>query len=100
MGKNEIIELIQQSFDALFDAELISEKVNVNLDTVLLGTNSELDSIAFITLFSEIEDRIADNTGNEMYLVLSEIHDFNSDKTSLNVEVLVEYIFIKLQNHE
>lgn len=96
MEKNEIIELIQQSFDALFDAEMIKEKINVNQDTVLLGMYSELDSIAFITLFSEIEDRLSEKTGKEIYLVLSDIHEFNPDNNNLNVGVLTDYINKKI----
>jgi acyl carrier protein len=95
MNKSEIFNIIQEAFDALHTAEMLDEKVIVKPETVLLGNNSVLDSISFITLFSEIEDRLSEASDNEIYLILSEIHDFNPEEISLNVSVLSDYILQK-----
>lgn len=92
MKKEDVLNLIQESFDSLFDADMIKDRVEVSDNTVLLGSGSPLDSISFITLFSEIEDRISDLSGAEFYLVLSEIHEFNADDNVLNVSVLIDFI--------
>ena len=92
MDKQIIHKAIQDSFDSLYNSEMISEKVEVTDDTVIIGRASVLDSIAFITLFSELEDRLSEASGKEIFLVLGDIHEFNSDKSSLGVNVLTDYI--------
>lgn len=97
MEQQQVFQLIQESTDSLYNSGLIPEKVTVFNDTVLLGKGSILDSVAFITLFSEIEDRLSEKTGKEIFIDFAQLHDFNSDKSMLNVSTLADYI-IKLLN--
>jgi hypothetical protein len=92
MDKQLIKQVIQESFDGLWNSEMIAEKILVSDDTVIIGQGSLLDSIAFITLFSDIEDRLSEKTGTEIFLVLGDIHEFNESKTALNVGILSDYI--------
>jgi acyl carrier protein len=92
MKKEALLEICQESFNSLWQSEMISEKADVNEDTVIIGDDSILDSIAFITLFSEIEDRIDEKTGKEISLVLSEIHDFNKNRNMLTLGILADFI--------
>lgn len=86
------VELIQQSVRSLRKAGLLDGDLTVNEDTVLLGLGSELDSVAFVTLISDLEDRLSRETGNEMFLVLDELHEFNGDDPSLTVRTLAPYL--------
>ena len=70
MNKEKILELIQNSFDSLYNSEMISEKISVTDNTIIIGKGSILDSISFITLFSELEERLSVESDNEIFLVL------------------------------
>lgn len=54
-------------------------------DTVLMGTKSVLDSIAFINFTTDVEEKIHAETGTPLTLKLYEIHDCNTGKTTLNI---------------
>ncbi len=92
MNKQEIKQIIQDSFDGLFNSGMIPEKINITDDTIIIGKGSLLDSISFITLFSDIEDRLSEETGQELFLVLGDIHEFNEDKHVLTIRILSDYI--------
>jgi len=98
MNKQRIQQIIQDSFDSLHNSAMIPDKIVIGDDTVIIGRDSVLDSISFITLFSELEDRLSEETGKEIFLVLGEIHEFNQDKNVLTVSVLSNYIMNLLDN--
>ncbi|MDO8598988.1 MAG: hypothetical protein Q7S02_02680 [bacterium] len=54
-------------------------------DTVLLGTKSILDSIAFINFTTDVEEKIQAETGTSLVLKLHEIHDCNAGRTMLTI---------------
>ena len=95
MNRSEILNLLQEAFDALVAAELVPADVRVDERTVLLGPETMLDSIAFVTLIVEVEDRLQAGSGEasqSVSLAIYEIHEFNPDKSRLTVGVLIDYI--------
>jgi hypothetical protein len=86
------LELIQESVRGLRRAGLLDRDFVVDERTVLLGMGSELDSVAFVTLISDLEDRLSRETGKDMFLVLDELHEFNGDAPSLTVRTLAPYL--------
>jgi len=84
--------MIQDSIHGLRRAGLLERDVEVGDATVLLGMGSELDSVAFVTLISDLEDRLSRETGRDQFLVLDELHEFNSDEPSLTVRSLAPYL--------
>jgi acyl carrier protein len=53
---------------------------------------SELDSVAFVTLISDLEERLSRETGTDLFLVLDELHEFNGEDPSLTVRTLAPYL--------
>lgn len=96
MTLESAINLIQESFDSLYQSGVISEDIIVDKNTPILGENSILDSIGFVTLFTDIEDRISQNTGKEIYLVLDEITDFNINNPYLSAGIIANYLVEKI----
>lgn len=96
MTPESAISLIQESFDSLYQSGVITEDIIVDKNTPILGENSILDSIGFITLFTDIEDRISQNTGKEIYLVLDEITDFNINNPYLSAGIIANYLVEKI----
>lgn len=86
------IELMQQSMSGLYRAGLLKEDPTVSDDTVLLGTGSTLDSIAFVTFVTDLEDRLSRETNQDIALVLSAIHEFNPAESALRANALARYV--------
>jgi len=86
------LSLIQESIRTLWKAGLLEHDLVANEETVLLGIGSELDSVAFVTLVSDLEDRLSRETGQEVFLVLDELHEFNGEDPSLTVRTLAPYL--------
>ena len=91
MNKQVAMDLIKDVFDSLVRSGTITENVEVKPDTVVLGAQSPLDSIAFVTFVTEFEDRLQSETQKECYLVLSDINNFNINNPSLTADILAEY---------
>lgn len=86
------IQMIQESIQSLRRAGLLEQELVVEEDTVLLGMGSELDSVAFVTLMSDLEDRLSRETGRDQFLVLDELHELNAEQPSLTVRGLAPYL--------
>lgn len=94
MTKDRVLRIVQESFDALSESELIAEPLTATDGTELLGPGSLLDSIAFVTFMVELEDRLRPEIGDDgtFNLSITEIHDFNPEKSTLSVGTLTDYI--------
>lgn len=92
MNFQELMCLIQECFDSLESTGTIDQKINVDESTVLLGSGSLLDSIAFVTFVTEFEDRLQEETGEDYFLVLNDINSFNVNNPSLTAKTLASYV--------
>lgn len=92
MTKEQTVNLMQESFDSMQRSGMIDESITIAPDTVILGTGSMLDSLGFVTFISDLEERVSAAAGKEYFLILSDIHDANSDQTYLSAEALASYI--------
>jgi hypothetical protein len=86
------IKLMQESLDSMQRSGVLDGAVAVNSDTVILGAGSFLNSLGFVTFISDMEERIGAETGQEHYLVLTEIHEFNAEQAFLSAGTLAQYI--------
>jgi acyl carrier protein len=86
------VAMIQESIYGLRKAGLLEHDLAIDESTVLLGMGSELDSVAFVTLISDLEDRLSRETGRDQFLVLDDLHDFNGEEPSLTVRTLAPYL--------
>jgi acyl carrier protein len=92
ISEQRALELMQDSLTGLRRSGMIDREVRVDAETPLLGTGSQLDSMAFVTFISDLEDRIGRETGDEVFIVLDEVHDFNADNPYLAASTLAGYI--------
>ncbi len=86
------LQMIQDSILNLRRVGLIDADLMVTSNTVLLGIGSPLDSIAFVTFVTDVEERLNHETGQELYFVLTDIHEFNTDSAQLSVDTLTRYM--------
>lgn len=92
MKSTQALELMQESFESMMRSGLMEAKVTVTPDTAILGKGSLLDSLGFVTFVSDMEERVSSATGQEHYLILTEIHDFNAEEVFLSAGTLAKYI--------
>lgn len=92
LTKEFALNLIKDSLSSLQRGGLIAQEVTFSGDTVLLGTGTALDSIAFVTFVLELEDRLHRETNQELDLVLDKIHALNPENSRLSADTLAQYI--------
>lgn len=97
-NKEQIVErtaafqMIQESLDGLQQSRVLEAAVPLHDDTVLLGAGSPLDSLAFVSLISELETRLAGETNRDIYLSFDQISAGRPDLDHLSAATLADYI--------
>ena len=86
------LKMVEDAFESLYRSGTIEEQVDVTKDSVLLGSDAFLDSIEFVTFVSDIEELLEEETGQEIYIVLNEIAEFNVNRPELTVDVFTQYL--------
>jgi len=86
------VELIRQSFDSLQSSGLVVLEKPVDSATVLIGPDSQLDSVAFVSFLTDLEERLSRASGKELFLVLGDIAESSNAAASLTVDTLARYI--------
>ena len=92
MTYENAVTLIRETLASLVRSGIIQDDISAEESTSLLGRNSVLDSIAFVTFITELEDRVSRVKGQEFFLVLNDIHDFNPNDAMLSVGTLAKYL--------
>jgi len=94
---DKALQLIQDSIDSLHRSGLIEENIKVTPETAIMGKGTQLDSIAFVTFITDLEDRLILESGKEVFFVLNDIGDFDINNPYLSAKAIADYI-IKLLN--
>lgn len=92
MEKDRAFQLVVGALESLKSSDMLEGNVSITKDMILMGTESPLDSIGFVTFITDLEEKISDETKKDLYLVLNEIKEFNVNKPQLSVEALTDYI--------
>jgi acyl carrier protein len=87
-----IISLIQESLDGLYNSSMIDSKIFVSEETELFGGQSNIDSMCFVALITDVEDRLCRLTEKDIFIVLSDIEELYPDSPVLTVGLLINYL--------
>ena len=90
LKRPEAADLITQCLVALNAEREKSEQIAIGEDTPLLGGDSQLDSLAFVSLVGDLEERLHQTTGQDIVLV-GEL-DPNGDHPFRSVATLADRI--------
>lgn len=63
------MRLVQQCLESLNRERSPEERIPISEDTPLLGEGSALDSLAFVSFSSDLEDRLRSLTGRNLMLI-------------------------------
>ena len=92
MTHDQALSVMQEVFNSMKTSGMFDENSNLDAETVILGVGSNFDSLGFVTFISDLEERVSDVTNGEIYLILTDIHEFNKDKTVLSASTLASYV--------
>lgn len=92
LTQEHIISFLQKTMDGLFESGIVENKIAISPETLLIGDGATLDSVGFITLLSEIEEKVNSYTNKDIYIVFTDIQERNSNSNSLNVKMLSDYL--------
>jgi hypothetical protein len=87
-----MVALIQKSLDALYEASMFDVQVLVVDETPLFGGDSNIDSMCFVALITDVEDRLSQLTGKDIFVVLSDIEEMYPDAPTLTAGMLSNYL--------
>lgn len=92
MTHEQALSIMHEVFNGMKTSGMFNEDSSLDADTVILGVGSSFDSLGFVTFISDLEERVSDVAGDEIYLILTDIHEFNKDKTVLSASTLAAFI--------
>lgn len=86
------VGITRETFESLQRSRVIAATIEFSEEMVVLGSNSNLDSLGFVTFISDLEERLSVCEDRDVYLVLNDISDFNMNNPSLTVRSLALYL--------
>jgi len=92
LPNHSVVALIQKSLDALYEASMFDTQVLVVDETPLFGGDSNIDSMCFVALITDVEDRLSQLTGKDIFVVLSDIEEMYPDAPTLTAGMLSNYL--------
>ncbi len=92
LERHAVLSVIENVLDNLSNANMLEGEINFTEDLALLGPNSPLDSLAFISFLTQLEEKLSVESKEDIYIVLSEISGFDISKNRLQVRELSEHI--------
>ena len=75
-----IISLIQESLDGLYNSSMIDSKIFVSEETELFGGQSNIDSMCFVALITDVEDRLCRLTEKDIFIGKLTANDSKIDR--------------------
>lgn len=92
LSKENALLLIQEALDALHKSAILETKIHVGEETVLFGVGSSIDSMGFVTLITDIEERLNAITNKDLFIVLSDLEDLYPEAPVLSASMFAEYL--------
>jgi acyl carrier protein len=69
LDRSLVLESIRAALEGLNAERAADEQIEIKEDTPLLATESDLDSLAFISFVADLEDRLQSSTDRDFVLV-------------------------------
>ena len=88
----DALKIIRETVCDLQDSGVIELSSPFSEDMVVLGSSSEIDSLGFVTLISDLEERLSTFSDKDIFLALDDIGEFNMNNPSLTAKTLASYM--------
>ena len=83
--QTEIKKIVMDTLKDLQKKKVITKNLKISDNSVLLGDNSILDSIGFVTFLTNCEESFQKNFKKNFIIKMNEIHDLNQGKHFLKL---------------
>jgi len=94
IDKDIVFSIMQKSFEGLYASGIIDQIVDLTNETAIFGSGSKLDSMAFVSFITDVEDAISTIQKKEIFVVLSDIEDLYPDAPILTADMLAHYLIL------
>jgi len=92
LSEEQIVTLMQDCATELYRGKIFAAELTVTPETILLGADSPLDSLGFVTFVAEIENRINDETGKDLSISLMEVEGLDENNPHMTAGKLAAYV--------
>jgi acyl carrier protein len=92
LSKSEVMALMQESIDSLKRSGVIETPLPISDTAVLLGQDSSLDSMGFVTFITDVEERLNRKTGKDVYIVLTDLEEKYPGAPQLSGAMFADYL--------
>lgn len=87
-----LIEIVEKILMDLQKAGMLEGDLNFSENLALIGPGSPLDSLAFISFLTQLEDKLSLEKETDVYISLNEIQGFDLSKNHLVVKDLIQHL--------
>jgi acyl carrier protein len=71
---------------------MTTKQVTIEPTTQLFGSGSHLDSMAFVSFVTDVEERLSQISAPDFFIVLSDIEELFPEAPSLTADMFAEYL--------
>jgi hypothetical protein len=96
----ELLNIFQESANRLCASGIADGPIVISSDIPIFGGGSKLDSMAFVSLISDIEDSVNRYANSDIYIVLTDIEDLYPNSPSLSAGMLADYLLLALKDQK
>ena len=94
----ELLNIFQESADSLHASGIAASSILISDDCPIFGGASVLDSMAFVSLISDIEDSVNRHANSDIFIVLTDIEDLYPNSPYLSAGMLAKYLLDVLKD--
>ncbi len=92
LNEQALLGLIQESLDSLHRGGVVETPISVGEETSLFGEQSDLDSMGFVTFISDIEERLNQRAGRDLFIILSDLEEMYPASAKLTASMFTKYL--------
>jgi|LauGreDrversion4_2_1035121.scaffolds.fasta_scaffold745313_2 acyl carrier protein len=92
LTKEMALQLMSECADSLLRSNVIQDPIDLTPGAFLYGDAANLDSIAFVSFITDVEERLNEKYGGDLVIALLDIDDFDDSAPVLTVDRFADYL--------
>lgn len=102
MNEENNFQLLVESFKKiqaiLKKNGIVTNDINLTKETLLMGGDIPIDSIAFVSFLTDYEKRLNRHYKSDLQLIIKDIIESNEKQNELSVQTIINYVGQQLKN--
>jgi hypothetical protein len=92
LTKEMALQLMRDCADSLLRSGMIGAPIDLTPSAMLYGDAANLDSIAFVSFITGVEERLNEKYGRDLVIALLDIDNFDDSAPMLTVDRFADYL--------